>query len=212
MRITILTTKNHPVVEYLKLWRTKNQQWDIEIKYEAKDLAGGDFLFLISCSQLISQIDRNKFLHSLVVHASDLPQGRGWSPHVWEILNGKNQITVTLLEAEDKVDSGKIWAKKQFMLEGHELYDEINAQLFEVTLQLMDLAAKGIALPEVQKGQSSYWPKRSPLDSEISVYTTLHDAFNMLRVCDPFRFPAYFKHLGHTYKITIEKMADNEQL
>ena len=43
-----------------------------------------------------------------MIHASDLPKGRGWSPHIWGLINEAQQITISLLEAVDKVDSGDI--------------------------------------------------------------------------------------------------------
>ena len=66
----------------------------------------GDILFLVSCSEIVKKDIRMKFRHTLVLHASSLPKGRGWSPHIWEILNGADQIVISLLEAEDKIDSG----------------------------------------------------------------------------------------------------------
>jgi methionyl-tRNA formyltransferase len=56
-------------------------------------------------------VDRAKYDSSLVLHASDLPAGRGWSPHIWAITNGAESVTLSLLEAEDQVDSGRIWKK-----------------------------------------------------------------------------------------------------
>ena len=46
-------------------------------------------------------IDLSK--HSLVVHSSNLPQGKGWSPMTWQIIEGKNKITNTLFEAVSAV-------------------------------------------------------------------------------------------------------------
>ena len=54
-----------------------------------------------------------KFRNNLVVHASDLPNGKGWSPLTWQILDGKKKIHVSLIEADEKVDSGKIYKKLQ---------------------------------------------------------------------------------------------------
>ena len=71
-------------------------------------LVGGDILFLISCNEPISKDVRALFRATLVIHASDLPLGRGWSPHIWQVLEKKRFIKVTLLEAADLVDSGSI--------------------------------------------------------------------------------------------------------
>lgn len=65
--------------------------------------------------------------HNLVVHSSALPHGRGWSPITWQILEGKNEIPTTLIEAGETVDSGCIYARHQMQFKGNELLDEIRA-------------------------------------------------------------------------------------
>ena len=102
-------------VHTLKLFRRK------------AELSGGDLLFLVSCHELIGADIRDQYRTTFVLHASDLPVGRGWSPHVWTVVNGGNEIVLSLLEAEDKIDSGDIWAQRRIPLQGHELYEEINA-------------------------------------------------------------------------------------
>jgi len=98
--------------------------------HDKAELQRGDILFLVSCSQLVQDLDRDKFNNGLVLHASDLPKGRGWSPYIWSVLEGTSQITVSLLEANDPVDTGAIWLKEKFDLKGHELLSEINEKLF----------------------------------------------------------------------------------
>src|SRR3972149_3753414 len=129
MKITLLCAHSgHPVVLHLKAWQalfvTKGHM--VKLIYDQDELPGGDILFLVSCGKLIRKTEREKYLVALVLHASDLPLGRGWSPHVWTILNGNNEITVCLLEADDPVDSGPAWLRKIISLEGHELLYEIN--------------------------------------------------------------------------------------
>ena len=51
-------------------------------------------------------------MYTLVLHASDLPDGRGWSPHVWDVISGKSSLTLSLINAEDSVDTGHIWKKR----------------------------------------------------------------------------------------------------
>ena len=45
--------------------------------------------------------------NNIVVHASDLPKGRGFSPMSWQILEGKNKIKLSekiLFAVEDKLN------------------------------------------------------------------------------------------------------------
>ena len=70
----------------------------------------GDILCLLSCEKIFRNLNLNN--HNLVIHESDLPKGRGWSPLTWQILEGKDEIPVTLFEAGVEVDSGFIYNKE----------------------------------------------------------------------------------------------------
>lgn len=207
MRITILTSSDqHPVYAELQKFQAANKAHDIDLKLKVADVADGDILFLISCSEIVKKDVRDRFKHTLVVHAADLPKGRGWSPHIWTVLEGGNEITVSLIEAEDKVDTGRIWAQEKICLEGHELYNEINDLLFVATIRLMNKAVSGGLTPRAQTDEeATYWPKRTPEMSEIAPDSTIEQVFNLLRVSDPVRYPAFFRLKGHKYKIKIEK-------
>lgn len=212
MKVSILCTDpNHPVVNKLSLWADKMSIKGhlITLVFDKVELAGGDILFLVSCSQMISETERSKYKATLVLHASDLPKGRGWSPYVWSILAGENQITVSLLEATEPVDSGSIWLKTTFDLAGHELLEEINTKLFESELDLMTQAVEQFddINPTPQVGDSGdYMRKRTPVDSKIDPDKTIAEQFNLLRVADPVRYPAFFEYQGMKYLIKIEKI------
>lgn len=193
----------------LDAWANANAaRADIEIARDKAELKGGDFLFLISCHQIIGVETRALYRHSLVIHASDLPKGRGWSPMAWEVLEGADRITVSLLKAEDGVDSGDIWQKRSFELDGTELLKELNAKLFDVELQLMDWALENCdqTVPEPQIGDPFTWPRRQPTDSKIDPERPLTESFDTIRIADPDRFPAYFEHRGVRYAIRLEKL------
>ena len=217
MKITLLSTNcEHPVDEWLLRWRLCHKDLhEIVLCRDREELPGGDILFLISCSQIIDAATRNKYRHVMVLHASDLPKGRGWSPHVWDLLGGNDTITVSLLTAEDGVDTGAIWAKRSFHVPPHALYDEINGQLFDTELALMDEAIKLVQdciEPASQPSniEPSYYRQRTPSDSEVDPHQPLSELFNTIRVMDPRRFPAFFSLHGHTYMIEIKKVTSDE--
>lgn len=202
------SNESHPVNPWLERWIKANQaEHDIRLVRQVSELDRGDILFLISCTEIVTQAYRDQFVKTLVVHASDLPKGRGWSPHVWEILKGAETITVSLLEAEEKVDSGSLWHKINVDIPKSALYDEINQIIFDVELQLMTFAVENFSTIEpVQQNDTgaTYWPQRSPEDSELDIHKSIEEQFNLLRVCDPQRFPAYFYLEGRKFKILIE--------
>ena len=211
MKISILCTDQlHPVVKRLHEWVKHMSDYGhiVSLFFDKSELPGGDILFLVSCSQIIFDAEREKYKSTLVLHASDLPKGRGWSPHVWAILNGEDNIVVSLLEATEPVDSGALWLKTSFSLQGHELLDEINTKLFDAELHLMTEAVNGFSVikPTIQEGYfGEYMKKRSPIDSRLDPKKSILEQFNLLRVVDSARYPAFFDYQGHRYIIKIEK-------
>ena len=104
MKIDILVSDPlHPVNDHLKHLSKHEDQHEINIFNKKKEILGGDILFLISCNEIIKKDIRELYQKTLVIHASDLPKGRGWSPYIWEILDGKSEITVSLIEADESV-------------------------------------------------------------------------------------------------------------
>lgn len=212
MRITFLnSSSDHPIKPYIEQWIDKNSlAHEIKLCQRKSELRGGKILFLISCSEILTDKELNQYSTVFVLHASDLPKGRGWNPHIWEIIAGAEEITLSLLEAAHSVDSGPIYAQTKINIPKHALWDEINTLLFESEIQLIDLAVSNIEslTPRNQSTDiiPTYYPKRSPDDSQLDPNKSITEQFDTMRICDPNRFPAFFKLHGQKYKITLEKV------
>lgn len=211
MKVTILCSdKNHPINDFIYTWMDANKDIaEITLARKKNELPGGDVLFLISCHEIIKEKDRNLYQKSLVLHASDLPIGRGWSPHIWEIVNGAKNITLSLIEAEDEVDSGKIWFQTLITIPEHLIWNEINHLLFEAEIKVIESTINNFEdiQPSSQNTniKPTYYRKRVPEDSIINPEKSIESQFNQIRICDPNRFPAFFNLHGHRYKIILEK-------
>jgi methionyl-tRNA formyltransferase len=144
-----------------------------------------------------------------VIHASDLPLGRGWSPHIWQLIGGAELLTLTLLEVANKVDSGDIWKKIKLQISRDALWDQINEVVFDAELQLISFAVEKFDEIEPQAQSTivdpTYYSKRKPVDSMIDPRKSIEEQFDLIRVCDPDRFPAYFELRGFKYNIRVEK-------
>ncbi len=167
----------------------------------------GDCLFLLSCERIVGRdiLQLNK--HNIVIHGSKLPQGRGFAPLIWQVLEGKKKIWFTLFEATEKVDSGNIYLEDHIILEGHELHDELREKQAN---KVIEMALKFIAkypnfVSRVQRGTSSWYRRRTWRDGELDINKSIKEAFNNLRVADNGRYPAFFKYRGHKYIIKIYK-------
>src|SRR5699024_7115397 len=53
--------------------------------HDAALLPPADLCFYLSYGKIVNREILNKYTHNLVVHASDLPEGKGWSPLTWQI-------------------------------------------------------------------------------------------------------------------------------
>ncbi|MGE0873754.1 MAG: formyltransferase family protein [Burkholderiales bacterium] len=194
--------------EALSAWAaSRSASAQVEILRQAADARGGDFLFLVSCHEIVPRRIRDLYRHTLVLHASDLPRGRGMSPHVWQILEGADAIKVTLLVAEDGLDTGDIWRQQEIAFDGTELFDEINRKIFEAELALMTWALDHSQRvePRAQQGEPTYYRRRVPEDSRVDPTRTIEQAFDLLRVADPDRYPAFFDFRGRRYRIRLDK-------
>ena len=164
-----------------------------------------DIAFYLGCMKIVS-IETLSLCHkNLVVHESELPKGKGFSPLTWQILEGKNQIPVCLLEMVDRVDSGLVVSKQYLNFTGVELIDEMRVALGQRTVEmcldyvLSDQCPEG--LPQI--GEETFYPRRRPENSELNVETSIIDNFNLLRVVDNEKYPAFFFYKGRLYIISI---------
>ena len=209
--VIVCSDEKHPVNAHLAEWIKKHQAGhDISLLRKRKELQGGDLLFLISCSEIVRAEDRANFTNVLVIHASDLPHGRGWSPHIWQVVEGRDKICASMIEAEDRIDTGDIWRQIEVVIPRDALWDEINERLFDAECRLMDYAVDNFSTvkPVAQSSlnEPSYYAKRTPADSELDPDKSIAEQFDLIRVCDPDRFPAFFKLRGATYQIKLEKV------
>lgn len=211
MKISILCSSDeHPINSRLESWIAINKKThEIELVRSKQELTGGDMLFLISCGEILDKNDLSNYENTLVVHASDLPDGRGWSPHIWQIIEGKTNITVTLFEADTKVDNGNIWKKIVVEIKNHYLYEEIIKVIFDAEIELMSFALlnfdKIITTRQPEKNNSVYYRRRTPEDSKIDPNKTIEAQFDHMRSCDPIRSPIFFELRGVKYKLKLEK-------
>lgn len=181
----------------------------VQWKHNASDICGGDLCFLLSFGQLIPEKTLHLHRHNLVVHASDLPRGRGWSPATWQILEGRQRIPVTLLEAVKSVDAGPIYLQEWIHLTGFELVEEWRHLLAETTIKLCLRFVEGYLNMKIsgrhQTGEPTYYPRRQAHDSQLAYDKPLSEQFNLLRVCDNDLYPAFFDAGGARYFVRVSR-------
>lgn len=169
-----------------------------------------DIAFYLSYGKIVPPEVLRKHKNNIVVHESDLPKGRGWSPLTWQVLEGKNKIPITLFEASESVDSGPVYLKEMMSFQGNELVDQIRAVQAKYTLKLcLEFLSKYPAIlkkAKSQEGEPTFYRRRIPRDSELDISLSIQDQFDLLRVVDNVNYPAYFQYRGCEYKLKIEKI------
>lgn len=207
LKITILTNKTSWMNKYDLILKQKFEKLghDVQIIHSKKDITQGDIAFFLSCFEIISEEFLKLNHNNIVVHASDLPQGKGWSPISWQILEGKNDITITLFEATNSVDAGDYYIKDILHLDGYELINQwqekLGTKIIEMCLKYVKQykTIEGIK----QSGVETFYPRRTPSDSELDIDKTIREQFNVLRIVDNEKYPAFFRIGKKTYKIII---------
>ena len=200
------------IAELLVGWSKEGHR--IKWIHQPEEIPRGDFCFLLGCEKIVGREILELNNHNLVVHESLLPMGKGWSPLSWQILEGSNQIPVVLFEATEGVDSGMIYLKDYLNFYGHELIEELRLAQAEVTLRLCNHFVKSfpevLNLSQSQSGEDSFYPRRRPEDSRIDPNRTLAEQFNLLRVVDNERYPAFFELQGFRYSLRVEKIKKSQ--
>ena len=146
--------------------------------------------------------------HNLVIHESDLPNGRGISPLYWQILKGKKIITFTLFECSKNMDEGKYYFKKKFYFKQTLIYSEIKEYQLKYAFELIDLFLKKYAKKKYvksysQKGKATYFPKIQASFSELDINKTIKSQIDKLRTRDNKDFPSYFFYKKRKYIIKL---------
>lgn len=129
----------------------------------------------------------------LATHGSILPEYRGFAPLNWAIINGKNEIGITLFRAAANVDSGHVLATKLFSIDGNTTASEIFS-LFVLHQPKMFVDAikkyqkeKTFDSWQVEQSmdESSYCCRRTPQDSEIDWQLPGDKIMALLRASQP---------------------------
>ena len=171
----------------------KKYSKNVRIFKHSSEIENGDVMFILSCDRILKKNSLLFHKHNIVIHASDLPNGKGWSPWTWEIESGADEIVLTLFEADEKLDGGDWYIKDRFSLEGTELIDDVRRKLFDTEAKMIaDFLELYPLDSKKQAGEESFYARRYASNQELDTDLPLSALFNKLRVCDNERYPAHF--------------------
>jgi len=179
---------------------------ETRVFHRHEDLERGELLFLLSYLRIVPPEFLSLHKRNVVIHGSDLPKGRGFSPLSWQVSEDARKITFTLFEASEEADVGDYYLKRSMPLNGTELFHEWRAKsaafIKGMALDFLDRYDEWQAMP--QEGEVTHYRKRKRIDEEISPRDILSDVFDKLRASDPNRYPVWFFHRGRRYNLRLE--------
>lgn len=187
-----------------------NEGYTFVFSNDYEDNVKVDFTFFLSCHKKIKEDYLELSDENFVIHESDLPKGRGWSPLTYQIIEGKNNIKISLIKVSNHFDSGDICLQLAMKFDGYELVEELRQIQFSYSLNLVlqYLKNHNNIVCRKQTGDPSYYKKRLQSDSELDISKTIEEQFNLLRTVDNDRYPAFFYIDGNKYLIKIFKADD----
>ena len=134
------------------------------------------------------------------------------SPLTWQILEKKEKIFFSLIEADSKIDNGVIYFQKKIKVKKNLLFDEIKKIQLVENLKLIEKFLKYykkkkiIPIGKKQIGKTTMYRKRIPNDSKLDINQSIKAQFNLLRVSDEKNYPSFFKMYGKKYIVKISKI------
>ena len=193
----------------------KNLSFRKDIKtsyfYEENNIKHFDVVFVLGFTRILKKDFLEANNQVLIIHESNLPNGKGFSPLQWQILEGKDKIVFSLLEAVEEFDSGDIIEQIELNLDGTELYDEIRSKQAKYTLQLIEMFIKNYPHfnRRKQSGKSTFYKRRKKSDSELNIDLSIKELFPLLRIVNNKDWPGFFRINGVKYILKIYKEKEN---
>lgn len=185
------------------------------LKEVASDIinCGADILITAAYGMFIPALILNKFKYKINVHGSLLPKRRGGAPIQRSLIEGDKLTGITIMEMAPKMDSGKIYAKKEYEI----LDSDNNTSLFEkLSLIGRDLLLE--TLPAIVDGTNQGTPQNeeeatfsynlTKEDELIDFNKDARSIFNQIRglSLEP---GAYFNFQNEVFKVYESKVVED---
>lgn len=181
--------------------------FEVTVADDPKDLISNEIVFVLGYTKKLGKDFLKKNTMTLVIHESDLPYGKGFSPIQWQILEGKNKVTASLIEITEEIDAGDIIEQTEIFFDGTELYDEIREKQAKASIKLIKTFLENYPAysRKSQLGESTFFRRRNPEDSKLDINKTILENFCLMRINNNEGWPSYFIHNEKKYIIKIYK-------
>ena len=199
-KITFLFDVNNDWIKfYYKKYKfkyNKNKNFIVKTSYDLFKIKDQDIVFPLSYTKILSEDFLTSNKETIIAHPSKLPRDKGFAPLANQILRDKNFFYISLIKAEILVDTGRIYLQRKFKLNGTELSNEIREIQANNIFKMIDnfLTIYPNNKSYIQKGVKTFNKRRKLKDSELDINKNIKEQFNLLRIVDNERYPAYFQY------------------
>ena len=211
--LTLLIGRQNPSAQAVagKLKAELQRKFLITITDNYHGLSGGNVLIALSYPLRVPVEVLRDYDLAMVAHASDLPNGRGWSPANWAAERLETHIILSIIEMAEEIDAGRVFAKTRIDFPVWMLWPEFSALLENLQAETLKKLLTGnwrSLKGEPQSGTPTYFEKRTAANCELDPEKSLVEQWGKIRSSDPVRYPNYFILHGKRYQIRVDRLED----
>jgi len=188
------------ILELLPDWLADGHE--VTWAHDAPALPGGNIWFSLSYKRTVGADLLKRHRNNSVVHASDLPRDRERSPLTWQILEGKNQVPVTLCEVARAVGRGPMSSS------GSEPIDELRNAVICAAIDSCRFFTRDypsiITAGVLQQSDPTIYARRRPRDGFIDTGEPVRKEFIFFRTIDNGRYSLWPKLNRRLFALQVE--------
>ena len=169
--------------------------------------AGADLGVVVAFGRIIKPHVLAK-LPMVNLHFSDLPRWRGAAPVERAILAGDRRTAVCVMDVEEGLDTGAVYAKEDVTIGDDETADELRRRLVDIGSRLLvETLERGLSQPAPQVGDPTYAEKIRPEELHLDWARPAVELHRTVRVGG-----AWTTFRGHRLKVHRTRLVDGSGL
>jgi len=201
-KVVIATIKSWNIRNAYKFKELYKDKYEIVIITDKRELSkknvsriNPEWIFLPHWSWIIPPELYEKYT-CVVFHITDLPFGRGGSPLQNLIQRKIYHTKISAIQAEEGIDTGKIYLKKDFYIgigSAEEIFIAASQIIF---FDMIPYILENKPIPQTQEGEVIVFKRRKPKESNLqkAEIKNLDDFYDFVRMLDAEGYPkAFFK-------------------
>lgn len=150
-----------------------------------------DLILCFAYGQIIpSEVINYPRYGCLNYHGSLLPKYRGAAPIQYALMNNDKETGVTLMEMVEKMDAGRMYAKKKFSIEPKDDFSNLANKMvdaaFDLTVESLEKYLNGELVGEEQNEELvTFAPSIKPEEEQVSVLDDIEVIVGKVRALSP---------------------------